>query len=100
MSLKWQCTKTEDGYYLMDQGVQIPVRIFMNDKLFHESEEGLYAQIKAATECPDVRDVVITLDVHTEDVVPFGSVIVTEQRLRQAHVGYDISCGMLAFRSD
>src|SRR5205807_7313629 len=38
--------------------------------------------------------------VHTGYVVPVGCVMATEQTLCQAPVGYDIGCGMMAFRSD
>src|SRR5947208_849160 len=96
MSLKWQCRRTDDGYYILDQGVNVPVRIFMNETLFNESEESLYQQVKAATEFPDVRDVVITPDAHTGYVVPVGCVMATGQTLCQAPVGYDIGC----FRGD
>jgi RNA-splicing ligase RtcB len=100
MSLKYQCQRMEPGYYLLEEGIRVPVRIFMNERLFNESEEELYRQIKAATEFPDVRDVVVTPDAHTGYVVPVGCVMATEHTLCQAPVGYDIGCGMMAFRSD
>jgi tRNA-splicing ligase RtcB len=100
MSLKWQCRRTDDGYYVLDKGVGVPVRLFMNETLFNESEEALYQQIKNATEFPGVRDVVITPDAHTGYVVPVGCVMATEDTLCQAPVGYDIGCGMMAFRSE
>lgn len=100
MSLKWSCTYNEEGrYYEMTKGVRVPVRLFLNDKLFHESEEELYRQIVNATEFPGVKDVVITPDVHTGYVVPVGCVMATDGTLCQAPVGFDIGCGMLAFRS-
>ncbi len=100
MSLKWSCVWNEEGrYYDMTKGVKVPVRLFLNEKLFHESEEELYKQIVAATEFPGVNDVVITPDVHTGYVVPVGCVMATEGTLCQAPVGFDIGCGMLAFRS-
>jgi tRNA-splicing ligase RtcB len=100
MSLKSQCIWNEEGrYYELKEGVKVPVRIFLNAKLFQESEDEVYRQIVAATEFPGVREVVITPDVHTGYVVPVGCVMATNGTLCQAPVGFDIGCGMLAFRS-
>ncbi len=101
MSLKWQCEwNAEGGYYELKHGVKVPVRLFLSEKLFQESEEEIYRQIAAATEFPGVVDVVITPDVHTGYVVPVGCVMATNGTLCQAPVGFDIGCGMLAFRSN
>ena len=100
MSLKWQCVWNDEGkYYELTKGVKVPVRLFLTEKLFQESEEEIYRQIVAATEFPGVKSVVITPDVHTGYVVPVGCVMATEDTLCQAPVGFDIGCGMLAFRS-
>ena len=100
MSLKWQCEWNVEGrYYELKKGVRVPVRLFLSEKLFQECEEGLFQQIVAATEFPGVKDVVITPDVHTGYVVPVGCVMATDGTLCQAPVGFDIGCGMLAFKS-
>ena len=100
MSLKWQCEWNAEGnYYELKMGVKVPVRLFLSEKLFQESEEEIYRQVVAATEFPGVQDVVITPDVHTGYVVPVGCVMATNGTLCQAPVGFDIGCGMLAFRS-
>jgi tRNA-splicing ligase RtcB len=99
MSLKYECQPTDDGYYTLNEGVGVPVRLFLSEKLFAESEETLYHQVQTATDYPGVLDVVITPDVHTGYVVPVGSVIATSGTLIQAACGYDIGCGMMAFRS-
>lgn len=100
MSLKYQCEWNEGGhYYELKKGVKVPVRLFLSPKLFEESEEEIYRQIVAATEFPGVQDVVITPDVHTGYVVPVGCVMATSGTLCQAPVGFDIGCGMLAFKS-
>ncbi|MCW3098407.1 MAG: ligase [Chthonomonadaceae bacterium] len=100
MSLKWQCEWNAEGhYYEMTKGVKIPVRLFLSPKLFEESEEEIYRQIVAATEFPGVQEVVITPDVHTGYVVPVGCVMATNGTLCQAPVGFDIGCGMMAFKS-
>ncbi len=100
MSLKWQCKPSGEGYYTLADGVGVPVRLFLNEKLHAESEEGLYAQIKTATEYPGVLDVVITPDAHIGSTVPVGCVIATDGTLLQAPIGFDIGCGIMSFRSD
>lgn len=92
MSLKYQCQPSGEGYYTLTDGVNVPVRLFLNEQLHEESEEALYAQIKTATEFPGVLDVVITPDAHVGSTVPVGSVIATDGTLLQAPVGYDIGC--------
>lgn len=100
MSLKWQCEWNAEGhYYEMKKGVKIPVRLFLSQKLFQDSEEEIYRQIVAATKFPGVQEVVITPDVHTGYVVPVGCVMATNGTLCQAPVGFDIGCGMMAFKS-
>src|SRR5205085_6892596 len=97
MSLKDECEWNEaGGYYELKKGVKVPVRLFLSPKLFQESEEEIYNQVRAATEFPGVQDVVITPDVHTGYVVPVGCVMATNGTLCQAPVGYDIGC----FRGD
>jgi tRNA-splicing ligase RtcB len=100
MSLKWQCEwNAEGGYYELNKGVKVPVRLFLSEKLFQESEEELFRQAVAATEFPGVEAVVVTPDVHTGFVVPVGCVMATNGTLCQAPVGFDIGCGMMAFKS-
>ena len=101
MSLKKECKRIKgEGYYLLTQGVKVPVRIFMNPQLFEECEEGVFQQVKAATEFPGVTDVVLTPDAHSGYVVPVGCVMATNGTLCQAPVGYDIGCGMAALVTD
>jgi tRNA-splicing ligase RtcB len=100
VSLKYSCKKTDQGYWLMENGVKMPVRIFMNDLLFMEAEESLFGQIVTATEFPGVKEVVITPDAHHGYEVPVGCVLATDGALCQAPVGFDIGCGMMALRSD
>ena len=100
MSLKYQCQPTDKGYYTLDAGVAAPTRLFFSEKLYAESEEGLYAQIKTATEYPGVQQVVVTPDAHIGTTVPVGTVIATDGALLHSPVGYDVGCGILCFRSD
>lgn len=101
MGLKKECKRIKgEGYYLLEQGVKVPVRIFMNPELFEECEDLVFEQAKTATEFPGVTDVVLTPDAHTGYVVPVGCVMATDGTLCQAPVGYDIGCGMAALLSD
>ncbi len=99
MSLKWQCQPSGEGYYTLTEGVKVPVRLFLSEKLFAESEEDLYQQVKQATEYPGVLDVVVTPDAHIGGGVPVGCVIATQDALLTAPVGFDIGCGIMSFRS-
>jgi len=96
MSLKKECKRIKgEGYYLLTQGMKVPVRIFMNPQLFEECEEAVFQQVRAATEFPGVTDVVLTPDAHSGYVVPVGCVMATNGTLCQAPVGYDIGRELL-----
>lgn len=84
----------------MQLGIEAPARIFLSEKLYAESEEGLYAQIQTIASFPGVLQVVITPDAHIGATVPVGCVIATDGTLLQEPVGYDIGCGILCFKSD
>ena len=99
MSWKDCCKHNDAGYYTLTEGVSVPVRLFLSEKLFAEADEKLYPQIQAATAYPGVMEVVITPDTHHGYVVPVGCVIATDGTLLQAACGYDIGCGMMSFRS-
>ncbi len=99
-SLKERCRRTGDGYYTLDLGNDVPLRLFLSEKLYNESEEGLYQQAHAATLYPGVAEVALTPDAHIGGSVPVGCVIATTGTLLQSPVGYDIGCGMLRLRSD
>src|SRR4026208_204233 len=97
MSLKKECKRVKgEGYYLLTQGVKVPVRIFMNPQLFEDCEEDVFNQVRAATEFPGVTDVVLTPDAHSGYVVPIGCAMATRGTPCQAPVGFDIGC----FRGD
>jgi tRNA-splicing ligase RtcB len=100
MSLKWQCQPSGDGFYtLADPSVPVPVRLFLSERLYAQSEEALYPQIQTAARYPGVLDVVVTPDAHVGNLVPVGCVIATDGTLLQAPVGFDIGCGIMSFRS-
>lgn len=100
MSLKYQCVPSGEGYYTLDKGVPVPVRVFLSEKLYAESEEGLYQQIQTAASFPGTLDVVVTPDAHIGSTVPVGCVIATDGTLLQEPIGFDIGCGILCFKSD
>ncbi|HVK03313.1 MAG TPA: RtcB family protein [Armatimonadaceae bacterium] len=99
-SLKEQCQQTGEGYYTLDLGHGVPIRIFLNEKLFAESEEGLYQQLYNVTPISGVLEVVVTPDAHVGSTVPVGCVIATDGTLLHSPVGYDIGCGILCFKSE
>jgi len=72
----------------------------MSRELFAECDSIVFDQAADATRYPGVVDVVITPDAHAGYGVPVGCVLATNGTLCQAPVGYDIGCGMMAFRSD
>jgi tRNA-splicing ligase RtcB len=94
-----------EGYYTLqteDTG-DVPVRIFLTQKLLNETEEIIYRQIVNATRFPGVKLVVITPDTHYGYGVPVGCVILTDAEsgaVAMGPVGYDIGCGMLSAKSD
>lgn len=100
MSLKQKCKLTDEGYYTLDVASGVPVRIFLSEKLYDESEEALYTQIETAALFPGTQAVAITPDAHVGSTVPVGCVIATDGTLLQEPVGYDIGCGILCFKSD
>ncbi len=80
----------------------VPVRLFLSERLLQEAEPTLYRQIVAATRFPGTRCVVVTPDVHFGYGVPVGCVIATDRRegaVALGPVGFDIGCGMISARS-
>jgi tRNA-splicing ligase RtcB len=93
------------GYYRLetrDTG-DVPVRLFLTEKLLTEAEPTLYRQIVNATRFPGVKMVCITPDVHYGYGVPVGCVILTDRHegsVAMGPVGFDIGCGMMSARSN
>ncbi|MEJ7577495.1 MAG: RtcB family protein [Pyrinomonadaceae bacterium] len=86
-----------EGYFELhteDIG-DVPVRLFLTQKLLDEAEDILYRQIVNATRFPGVRMVVITPDTHYGYGVPVGCVLITDHAtgaVAMGPVGYDIGC--------
>lgn len=93
-----------DGYFALetaDTG-NVPVRVFLTDKLLTEAEPTLYRQIVNATRFPGAKLVCVTPDVHYGYGVPVGSVILTDRTqgsVAMGPVGFDIGCGMMSASS-
>jgi tRNA-splicing ligase RtcB (3'-phosphate/5'-hydroxy nucleic acid ligase) len=96
----------DGGYFHLETGDtgDVPVRLFVTDKLLTEAEPTLYRQIINATHFPGVRMVCVTPDVHYGYGVPVGCVILTDREegtgsIAMGPVGFDIGCGMMSARS-
>lgn len=91
------------GFYTLEtRDIDVPVRLFLSERLLTEAEPGLYRQIVNATRFPKTRLVVITPDVHYGYGVPVGCVILTEREggaVAMGPVGFDIGCGMVSASS-
>jgi tRNA-splicing ligase RtcB len=96
---------TNDGYFRLETGDtgDVPVRLFVTEKLLTEAEPALYRQIVDATRFPGTRLVCITPDVHYGYGVPVGCVILTDRgtgSVAMGPVGFDIGCGMMSAKSN
>lgn len=99
MSFKYQAVKIAENEWLLEKGVTTPISIFMNDKLYNESEEEMWKQATWATSIPSVQKIVITPDAHAGAGVPVGVVVATKDHIAPCAAGYDISCGMLLIKT-
>ncbi len=93
-----------EGYFLLAtrDTENVPVRLFLSERLLTEAEPTLYRQIINATRFPGVRMVAITPDVHYGYGVPVGCVILTDRdagAVAMGPVGFDIGCGMVSAKS-
>lgn len=97
--------REEGGHYDLqtDDTGDVPVRLFVTQKLLTEAEPTLYRQIVNATRFPGTKLVCVTPDVHYGYGVPVGSVILTDRdagAVAMGPVGFDIGCGMMSARSN
>lgn len=95
----------EGGYFRLETGDtgEVPVRLFVTQKLLTEAEPTLYRQVVNATRFPGVKLVCVTPDVHYGYGVPVGCVILTDRKegsVAMGPVGFDIGCGMMSARSN
>jgi tRNA-splicing ligase RtcB (3'-phosphate/5'-hydroxy nucleic acid ligase) len=92
--------RVSDGHYVLPRigPMLVEIHAFLSEALFWETDERLWIQAVNATCYPGVKAVYLMPDTHVGAHVPIGCVIVTEDTVAQAPIGYDISCGMLAAR--
>lgn len=96
---------TDEGYFQLETADigDVPVRLFVTERLLTEAEPTLYRQIVNATRFPGTRLVCVTPDVHYGYGVPVGCVILTDRAegsVAMGPVGFDIGCGMMSARSN
>lgn len=78
--------------------MKVDVHAYLSDELFRTSEDEMWNQAANGASYEGVTGAYLMPDCHTGFGVPIGSVIVTDDTLIQASVGYDISCGILHMR--
>src|SRR3990172_9358485 len=100
MSFKYQAEKVGEGHYVLDQGVNVPVDVFLSDALYQASEEEAWQQMVAAANFPGVKKVAVMPDTHTGFGVPIGIVIVTDETILPTAAGFDIGCGMVQLKTN
>ena len=99
MSFKYQATQVANNEWLLERGVPVPIRVFMNQVLYDASEEEMWRQATWATTIPSVQKIILTPDAHAGAGVPVGIVVATKDYIASCAAGYDISCGMLLLRT-
>jgi tRNA-splicing ligase RtcB len=95
MSFKYQAQKINDFEWLLERGVSTPIRVFMNQTLYDQSEEEMWRQATWATSIPSVQQIILTADSHVGAGVPVGIIVATKDHVAPCAAGFDISCGML-----
>ena len=96
-SYKYIVQKASDNHYVLParDDMKVDVHAYLSDGLFASSEEDMWNQAVAGASYEGVTGAFVMPDAHSGFGVPIGSVIVTDDTLIQASVGYDISCGVL-----
>ena len=101
MSIKYTVEKISDNHYVLPKvgDMKTEVHAYLSQRLYDLSEEGMWQQAANAAAYPGVIGVYLMPDTHFGYNVPVGSVIVTEDTLIQASVGFDISCGVVYLKT-
>lgn len=100
-SHKYRAQRLDNGHYVLPQAedMKVDVHAYLSDELQLASEEEMWNQAAAAASYEGVKGVYLMPDCHVGFGVPIGSVVVTDNTLIQASVGYDISCGVLYMKA-
>ncbi|MFC2162809.1 RtcB family protein, partial [Candidatus Altiarchaeota archaeon] len=97
--------KVRDGVWeFMQEGMNVPGRIYASDKLFPQIEEGVYRQIGNVAKLPGILDAAMVMpDGHYGYGFPIGGVAafdLEEGVISPGGVGYDINCGVRLLASN
>ena len=102
MSYKYLAEQVSPTRYLLPQmgEMRCSVLAFLTPELFESANEDVWKQAVGTASYPGVTHVFLMPDCHSGYGVPVGGVVVTDNTVIQAGSGYDISCGMLALKTD
>jgi tRNA-splicing ligase RtcB (3'-phosphate/5'-hydroxy nucleic acid ligase) len=102
MSFKYQATKVTDNHYVLPKcgNMKVEAHAFFSEELYAASEEEAWIQIADAASSEGVIGAYMMPDAHRGFGFPIGSVVVTDGVIHQAGSGYDVSCGVLALRTN
>lgn len=102
MSFKYIAQQVSPDHYVLPKvgTMRVDAHVFFSEALYEASEESFWGQLHDAASYEGVTGVYGMPDGHSGFGVPIGCVIVTDGVILQAGSGYDISCGMVALRTD
>ena len=96
-----QCVeKASDTEYVLPRvgNMRVPVRAFLSDVLFAQTNEALWRQTASAAAYPGLTGLYPMPDTHLGNGIPVGAGAVTEDVIIQGGSGYDISCGAVCLK--
>ncbi|KKN67681.1 hypothetical protein LCGC14_0459400 [marine sediment metagenome] len=102
MSLKYAVQKVSDNHYVLPKvgDMKVEAHAFLSEKLYERTDELMWHQIHQSASYPGVIGAYLLPDCHLGYGIPVGGVIVTEDTIIQASVGFDISCGVICLKTD
>ena len=98
--MKYLASQVGQNHYILPQikSMNTDVHLWLSNELYESAENDVFRQAYNAAAYPGAKAVHIMPDTHTGFNVPIGSVIVTDNTLILASVGFDISCGILSMK--
>jgi tRNA-splicing ligase RtcB (3'-phosphate/5'-hydroxy nucleic acid ligase) len=99
-SYKWQVERIDDNHFVLPKldNMHSEVHAYLSDDLYNATEPEMWEQAVNAASYDGVIAVYLVPDCHLGFSVPIGSIIVTDNTIINAAVGYDVSCGLIAQR--
>lgn len=96
-----QVQRVSDDHYVLPRvgNMRTEVHAFLSERLFLQSDEGLWRQAAESASFPGAIGMYLMPDTHVGYQIPVGGVLVTEDTIAQAGSGYDISCGVVYLRA-